>query len=166
MSAPQINSVLAEQYLSDLGGVPIDRMAWRVIQPGEHYERPKKLTVLCFDVMPPKREREDRNMPTNEMTQDLTGFRRGRLLVVGYWGRQSKPSIKKHGAGSGGKRSQYWICRCLCGLFCVRRADRLLKTTKSENLMCEACEYERHLQWVREHKHHLHAPSTASSSAE
>lgn len=129
----QLNSVLAEQQLAELGGVPIDRLAWRVIQPGEHYERPDKVRMLCFDAPPPTVDlRRNHNHYNDQATKDLTGIRSGRLTVWGYWGRRK---------GFAGSNNQLWVCRCLCGLFTIRRASKILRKQlpNEDPQMCAAC---------------------------
>lgn len=132
-----LSSSIAEQTLQELGGIPIDRMAWRVIGPGEHYERPEKLRLLCFDDAPPIIDRgKDRKHHNGKLTVDLCGKRFGRLTVIGYWGRRIKPS------GGGGLATKYWVCRCLCGLFTIRRAITILTNLDRESIftpMCDAC---------------------------
>lgn len=133
MSAP-LSSETATRKLADYGAIPIDRMAWRVVQPGEHYERPQDLRMLCFDDCPPTIWRgHNRRQKQDQLTNDYSGVRIGRLTVIGYWGR-TKP-----GCGAGG---QWWACRCLCGLHTVRNARAIanwLNGAPKSRALCDAC---------------------------
>lgn len=107
-----------DRDLLDLGGVPVNRMAWRVVQPGEHYERPEKLTELCFAVCP-RREQVNAARVERKKRGESFGLR-----------------------SSNGRADQLWVCRCLCGLFTIRTAKSLMKIKPPEiaDLMrCEAC---------------------------
>jgi hypothetical protein len=153
-----LSSVEAEQLLQELGGVPIDRMAWRVVQKGEHYERPERLRMMCFDKAPPSRDRAVG--PRKVMTQDLSGMRSGHLRVVAYWGRTDK-KYTHNGVRGGG--TQYWICMCLCGLFTVMRKQALQRVRRPDEdpLMCAACDSERQRkrsQFRREQGHWPNQP--------
>ena len=135
-----MNTTIAAQTLIELGGVPIDRVAWRVIGPGEHYERPAKLRQLCFDNAPPIVSVErNHNDAKEERTKTLFGIRFGRLTVIGYWGRRAQ-----HGKRNGrrGLVDQLWVCRCLCGLFTIRTAKVICTERPPEHTfppMCDAC---------------------------
>ena len=122
----KLSSTVAEQTLTELGGIPIDRMAWRVLGRGEHYERPDRLRMLCFDKCPPK---SDRRHGGKVDTDDLSRRRVGQLTVIAYWGQRK---------GADGRRGQLWICRCLCGLFTIRRADFIVRP-RTDVPKCDAC---------------------------
>lgn len=137
-----ISSVEAERVLQELGGVPIDRVAWLVIGKGEHYERPERLRMMCFDQAPPLTEIRGTYSGT---TQNLAGMRNGYLRVIGYWGRGA-PRVRGNGRarGSSGRSSHYWVCMCLCGLFCVHSAKALQRVRDEDDpLMCQACNSEK-----------------------
>lgn len=145
-----ISSVEAERILQELGGIPIDRVAWRVVGKGEHYERPDRLRMMCFDKAPPMRDRGVG--PRGVMTQDLSGMRTGHLTVVGYWGRTEKKYTRSGVRGGG---YHYWVCMCLCGLFTVMTGKALRRIRRPDEgpLMCAACQSDankRRVQFYRE----------------
>jgi hypothetical protein len=151
----QLSSTAAAQELMDLGGVPVDRMAWRVIAPGEHYEQPAHLTQLCFDSCPPmvRRDRNHQHGIFQQTTRNLQGVRFGRLVVIGYWGRKQEATgnprrltdKRKRGGrsteGSVGLKSQLWVCRCLCGLFTIRNGHSITRWRPGDSFVprCNSC---------------------------
>lgn len=132
------SSVDAERILQELGGKPIDRVAWRVVQKGEHYERPARQTMMCFDQAPPMRDLKEHWTNNGMRPQDLTGMRSGYLTVIGYWGRSPRSPDRN---GTRGRTTQYWVCLCKCGLFTVNKAKALqrIRGPQEEPLMCCAC---------------------------
>lgn len=115
--------------------VPLDRMAARVVSKGEHWDRRiskkgGKVWTVC-----PKFKR----LPHDVV--DITGLRRGRMKIVGYFGRSKS-----------GRTGQKWIARCDCGRFEVRNATafkRGLETGHGD--ACRYCRQEiaikRHDRW-------------------
>lgn len=135
----QLSSVRAEQEITFLGAVPVDRMAWRVIAPGEHYVPNKKIACLVFDSQPPMRG--TRRGRGERRPENLNGRTVGRMTVVGYWG----PKVAPNGYFRGGAANQVWVCRCSCGIHVTRTA----KTIKAARDSDDCCEYCRHLKYMK-----------------
>jgi hypothetical protein len=106
---------------------PINKTAARVIGKGVSYTPDKKVqTIESKNPLPIR-------FPTvmvarNPSFVDCTGKKRGRLTVVGMYG-----------LGSG------WVCRCDCGMYCVRRKKSILNE-KNKMERCEEC---RHLAFIK-----------------
>lgn len=154
--------------LFELGGIPIDRVARRVTGPGEHYERPLIMRLLCFDEMPPRVPLTiNHETEGADITADLTGVRVGQLTVVGYFGRIHRdgsrakairrakntarylgksfnPASVKRGNLAGAAHQQ-WICRCLCGLYTIRTAKQIKRPYHASHVMCSACLIDRYV---------------------
>jgi len=90
--------------------------------PGEHWTPQAKDDRIRSDVPIPC-------APLPHGAPDLTGWRTGRLVIIGYHSRR-----KKNG--------RMWVVRCLCGAYEVRRGDRLAAQRSPElrELMCMDCE--------------------------
>lgn len=122
--------------IAEYGSTAIDRVAYRVTRPGEHWDQSnKQISCLTFDAPPPMRSTKRRYREMRP--ENLAGRRIGRLTVVGYWGRA--------GEGNEGSISQKWVCRCDCGLYVVRTG----KTIKAARDPDDKCEYCRHLAFVK-----------------
>lgn len=140
-----LSSVEAEQDLQELGGVPIDRMTWRVVSKGERYVPDVQLgNQLLFDAMPPPRSMKRARHETPP--QDMRGRKCGIMNVVAYWG----PRIDKGGRYMGGADNQRWVCRCPCGLYVIRTADTI-KKARDANDKCVHC---RHLDYLKRNEVH------------
>lgn len=77
---------------------PVDATAALVVSRGEHFEYVQLGTELCTPLPPPTKA-------VGAEEEDFTGIKFGRLAVIG-----------RH---AGGKIR--WVCRCVCGNYCVRR---------------------------------------------
>lgn len=113
--------------ISNLNSTPINKTAALVVGKGVNYNCPKKVqtveskTILAF-----------RTVSTNDATKNgfinCTGLSIGRLKVLG---------IYKNGSG--------WVCRCICGTYCVRRQKAILNKNNTQD-RCEEC---RHLAYLK-----------------
>jgi hypothetical protein len=148
-----------------LGAVPIDRVAWRVVQPGEHWETKDRVEVLTFDAPPIPPESRVQYGPGQKPPKDYTGTKFGRLTVWYYWrhkynhrtvitnsarGQVRINSFNKASPYSGmqviksGARQHEWLCRCSCGLFCVRTGEQVKLAIREPHvvtprMMCSHC---------------------------
>lgn len=106
--------------------LPVNRTAARVIRRGANFDPNKKIQTV-HRVAPPSLG----NLPLhpNKDFQDLTGARRGRLIVVGLL----KDSFSR------------WACRCDCGRYTIRKA----KAIKNPNNTQDRCEECRHLAFIQ-----------------
>lgn len=106
---------------------PINKNAARVTKGGEHFEPRKKIKTLHTSAPPPM----ERGIPKHvgPTFQNLTGWKRGRLTVIGLL----KDSLK------------VWVCRCDCGRYTARRA----KAIKNENNTQDRCDECRHLAFLK-----------------
>jgi hypothetical protein len=93
---------------------PINASAARVVSSGENFEYRPLASEICSDLPLPL-------IDLPETFEDLTGFKLGRLTVVGFF------SIKKN----------RWACRCVCGRYCVRLA-RAIKNP-APDAACAQC---------------------------
>lgn len=105
--------------------VPIDATAKRVVSSGTRYEVPK--AALTTEVV------SDTPLPTRPVKDgvDLTGVVFGYLTVVGL----------------SSDRNGRWVCRCVCGQYCYRRARSMRSATDSPPA-CPKCCHGFHLQRV------------------
>ena len=137
-----LSSEAAEQELQDLGGIPIDRVAWRVVGKGEHFTSSKKVTQLVFDCQPPLRTMNRGKY--GKSPENLKGVKWGRLEVVGYWG----PRLQSNR----GAVDQIWVCRCSCGLYVTRRGKTIKRQADPDD-KCDQCRHLAYLirreQWLR-----------------
>lgn len=100
---------------------PVDTVASRVIQDGEHWE--PRIGNLGHDSEFP--------IPTAHKprgAKDMRGVRVGRLTVIGYWGRKA--------SGKGTAARHRWVVRCDCGAYSVRRVASLQKSVATGRLDC------------------------------
>lgn len=100
---------------------PINRVARRVMLLGIHWE---------FETGPRTSEYKPplRKVPID--TPDLTGITVGRLKVIGM-------SVIVRKKKSGKTYSASWVCRCVCGLYCLRIAQQIHRG--SYRSMCIRC---------------------------
>lgn len=135
----RISSVKAEQELQDLGGIPIDRIAWRVISKGEHWDPSIGFDGFLFECPLPHRSMHRGKGEIKP--ENLMGLKVGRLTVVAYFG------LHKTGLGPDPSKKQLWVCRCACGFYVIRQANSLKKAAirGSRFWMCERCEYQMYL---------------------
>jgi hypothetical protein len=108
---------------------PVDRVAARVIMPGEvHVPSIKLGDQVVYDAQPTL-------IPVPRESEDFTGRRRGDLTVVGF----SHISPNQ----TGGQRFK-WVCRCVCGRFVVR-TGKTLRTEERGDFQdcCPYCHHER-----------------------
>lgn len=119
-----------------LGGVPIDRAAFRSVMPGFEYEPDMKPGgALIFDAPPPMASLKH-GKPKDMPAEDMSGRKFGRLTVVWHFGRKKKVGL--------GAASQLWTCRCLCGRYTIRTA-KAIKAANPDN-MCGICN---HLEQIK-----------------
>ena len=95
---------------------PINSTAAAVTSNGQHHEY--KATHLIYDSPFPM----PTWLPGNPNFIDMTGQRFGRLTVFGY----SKEFPHK------------WVCRCACGMYCIRKTKALTSTTHPV-IPCHQC---------------------------
>lgn len=107
---------------------PINATAARVVSAGTHYVSNKRHGSEVFDVRPPMRQAtyRDKSVPGY---RDLTGTRRGRLVVVGL----SEGSAMK------------WVMRCDCSAYVLRTN----KAATNESNNADACEECRHVMFLK-----------------
>lgn len=107
---------------------PVNATAARVVSAGTHYVANKRHGSQVFDVRPPTRQANyrDKSVPGY---RDLTGSRRGRLVVVGL----------SDGAGL------KWVMRCDCGAYVVRTN----KAANNPANTADACEECRHVLYLK-----------------
>ncbi|OWV29446.1 hypothetical protein [Halomonas campaniensis] len=112
-------------------GAPVDRQALRVgFFPGEHFEveftedRPKRRITLDAPPRRPKRPKTAR---------DYTGLINGRMTAL-FW-------LKPTGNG----QSSYWVVRCDCGKYEIRKKLGKWHKKHGGEDMCEVCEREREM---------------------
>lgn len=104
---------------------PVNKQAAISTSKGTHYNSKKTILQVCQrDPLPTYRPKSN----------DLTGTRRGRLTVVGLF--------------EGSKR--YWVCRCDCGNYVVRRA----KAIRNENNDQDRCDECRQLAYLQRADHY------------
>lgn len=90
--------------------------------PGEHWTPKAKDDRIHSDVPIPC-------APLPDGADDLTGWRAGRLVVIGFHCRRRR-------AG------RMWVVRCICGAYEVRRGAKLTaeRPPEANELMCMDCE--------------------------
>ena len=151
-SSRRYSSVVAEQDLLTLGGVPINRMTWRVVGKGERYIPNKRIgNCPVFDIAPPPLP--FRRKGAEKRPENMLGRRIGRMTVVGYWG----PRLDESGASLGGAENQRWVCRCPCGLYTIRTA----KTIKKAGDHDDKCEHCRHLAYLMQSEQFRRRPESS-----
>lgn len=94
-------------------------------------ELPRNPDASEWDAPPPFRSPNKVEMAQSNFL-DLTGTKKGRLMVMGI--------LKNNET-----QSQKWLCRCACGKFVVRKA----KAIKNPNNDQDACVECQHMQQVR-----------------
>ena len=104
---------------------PIDGNAARVARKGIDYRPDKKVTTL------------DSAYPIEAQTpppqsEDLTGVKFGRFVVVGYYAK-------------GGK----WVCKCSCGRYAIRRTKAIFNKENTQ----DRCQYCRQLAFLKREDH-------------
>lgn len=104
---------------------PADRTASYVTSKGVGYACPKRILSDESEVPYPLKR-----VPPN--TIDLTGTRRGRLVVCGL----------AHG------RNGRWSCRCDCGVYVLRSARACTNPNNEDR--CEQCRHIAHLRRIDE----------------
>ena len=107
---------------------PINKSASEVTSTGTSYDYPVK-TSEEDQPFPHKLTPVPRGMSMSSDFTDLTGVRRGRLTVVGYFRRDG---------GSERKTSARWSCRCDCGTYTLRKS-KALKSEKNNRDRCKEC---------------------------
>lgn len=121
-----LSSVAAEQELTSLGGIPVDRVAARVIGSGENYVpriRPQLARYLSETPFPVLRSKD----AWKSETQANVGRRHGRLTII------SRLSYR------------HWQARCDCGIYFKLALDQFSFFT-----MCHLC---RHVDDLAERRH-------------
>ncbi|MCK5612533.1 hypothetical protein KAR91_62255 [Candidatus Pacearchaeota archaeon] len=104
---------------------PINKTAALVVGKGYEYTPDKKIQTADQDTPIPTK-------PILKNQLDLTGYKVGRLTVIGL-------SDKKH------KKYALWVARCDCGVYTERRA----KTIRNEANSDDCCELCRHLNKLK-----------------
>ena len=109
----------------DMDRVPIDRVAWRVIRPGVHWD-PARRSGLHenWGSSPLPVQRLHWSALANQAVHP--GDRAGRVTVIGYGGK------------AGGTKSARWVCRCDCGAWGYLRTPALTGPHAHEQ-MCSDC---------------------------
>lgn len=117
----------------DKGMRPVNGTAARVVAAGTHYISDKKHACKVYDARPPVRQAtsRDRSIPGY---RDMTGIRRGRLVVVGL-------------AEVNGLK---WVMRCDCGAYVIRTN----KAASNEANDADACEECRHVLYLKRNELH------------
>jgi hypothetical protein len=118
---------------------PADRVALRVMLPGEHHEF-EKTAKFDFQVRAskdPLRIKIPLFREAQKLAQQLTGTKFGRWTVIGYSTRQHKNS-KKRGA--------IWVVRCNCGRYEERKLKALANAQASDDC-CWECQQLKKLRW-------------------
>jgi hypothetical protein len=115
---------------------PIDRNAARVLQRGAQYnsEEFRNRSEQLSHTPLPLRPAVERGSG-----DDLTGRILGRLTVVGLSARRS---TKKRAAG----QRDRWVCRCVCGRYCERRAKVIMDEAQADRSQCDECNHSRKLR--------------------
>lgn len=110
---------------------PINAQAAKQMGRGQTWE-PSVQVSDWLGIMPELRS-TDYSKRNNPEFVDYTRRKFGRLTVLGI--------MKKSGNGPAS-----WVCRCVCGYFCTRRAKSLRLAEKGGNGFvdrCGRCEYQR-----------------------
>jgi hypothetical protein len=113
--------------INNSNSTPINKTAALVIGKGFHYEPNKKVQTIESNNTLPTRPLNSSELHSKDFT-DCTGLRAGRLTVVGVYL-----------LGSG------WVCKCDCGVQCVRRQRSILNKNNTQD-RCEEC---RHLAFLK-----------------
>jgi hypothetical protein len=111
-----------------LASSPLNATAGRVLSKGVAFEPEVQPSEHSWEA-PPALVRIGLTHRANASFVDLTGFRVGRLTVLGM-----VDGMRKEARGA------LWACRCACGRYVGRRA-KSLKTMTVEEAMCNACNY-------------------------
>lgn len=106
---------------------PINKTAALVIGKGFHYEPNKKVQTIESKNPLPTRDAYYQEIYSPTFT-NCTGIKIGRLTVIGIY-----------------SRSKGWVCRCDCGMYCVRRQKAILNKNNTQD-RCEEC---RHLAFLK-----------------
>lgn len=105
---------------------PINKEAALVTQDGNHED-------LNFQ---PNPQDSELPIPTTQLYNyrhyDFTNTRIGRLTVIGYWGRNDSPH-------SGTAARHRWVVRCDCGIYSIRREEKIKKRNPKDS--CSRCKY-------------------------
>ena len=113
--------------IDNSNSTPINKTAALVIGKGVNYDCPKKVQTVESKNVLPLRPALFSDLNKNGFI-DCTGLSIGRLKVLG---------IYKNGGG--------WVCRCVCGTYCVRRQKAILNKNNTQD-RCEEC---RHLAYLK-----------------
>lgn len=109
--------------------VPVDAVAARVVSTGEHYDPglriAQKIARECSDLPIPTRPVQ---VPGGGQFIDFTGHTVGRLTVVGL-------SVEMK---TGSRGQVKWVCRCVCGRYCIR-STKALKSGHDDSNECAHC---------------------------
>ena len=101
---------------------PVNKMAARVLNKGVTFTPEKKIQTQ--DQPTPLAMK-----PIPKGVKDLTGNRRGRLTVIGFF---DSPKI-------------IWVVRCDCGMYTARRNKAILNKNNEQD-RCEECRHLAHLK--------------------
>lgn len=110
--------------------VPIDRQAAIVTSPGITYTPDKRQGEPVWQAPLP-------TIPHPDKTADLTGTRRGRLVLIGYLG------------------SARYLARCDCGNYVRRASGPWRKAITDPDDTGDACDLCRHVAYVKRRDEYL-----------
>jgi hypothetical protein len=96
--------------------IPVNAVAARVLSVGERHEY--AATAIIYDSPFPM----PTWIPDQPSFKNLTGLKVGRLTVIGY-----SSEFKRR-----------WVCRCACGMYCLRKSKGLT-STENPVLPCHQC---------------------------
>ena len=106
---------------------PINKTAALVIGGGVNYEPDKKVQTIESSNPLPTRKLTSQEFNSSTF-KDCSGKKVGRLTTVGLYS-----------LGKG------WVCRCDCGMYCIRRTRAILNPNNTQE-RCEEC---RHLAFLK-----------------
>lgn len=107
--------------------IPINKVAAIVTGKGFEFTSRKRVqTIESKNPLPTVTI--DKGESGSQGFVDVTGFKVGRLTVIG-----------KH------ENSKGWVCRCVCGVYCVRRAKAIVNPKNTQE-RCEECRHLAHLK--------------------
>ena len=98
--------------------IPVDRTAANVIKKGFSFNA--DFNEICTT--------EPLECKMYNGTKNLIGYKKGRLSVIGYRGKNSR-------------KQAMWVCRCSCGNYFTRSSRVLLGTEDKLNFMCPECKF-------------------------
>lgn len=112
---------------------PIDRKTAMVVGDGVNHTVLHKIKQKVYSIIPPM-------IPFRKIdfNEDLTGFKLGRLTVLGLADSDKLDLSRKSGIPSG-----RWVVRCQCGNYELFRRSTI---NRGNIKMCSECEYKRKMK--------------------